>query len=209
MKRLLWRVLVVCVVLVVSCAGVVLIARANPTPDPLQALGFDVCDGEPCWRGVKPGMPWATVRAMFPKGRVGTSTLGQPHLMIDINSAESSHAYLYSDGATIERIVIWRDQFPLAVTPGEIVARYGSPRCVVIGGFNSVPIFDATMLYATLRVSSHLPYSYERAQQRYSFRVALDVPVQSLSFQRGAGGVCAGQSVFVLPWRGFQVKVLQ
>jgi hypothetical protein len=203
------RVILVMLVLAVLCAGAVVVARVARPPDRLQALGFEVCDGEPCWRGVKPGMAWATVRVMFPNGRVGTSVLGQPHLMIDIDSAESSHAYIYSDGATIERIVIWRDHFPLPVTPGEIVARYGSPRCVVIGGFNSVPIFDSTMLYATLRVSSHLPYSYERAQQRYSFRVALDVPVQSLSFQRGAGSICAGQSVFVLPWRGFQVKVLQ
>jgi hypothetical protein len=203
------RVILVTVFLAVLCAGVVLVARANRTPSRLQALGFDVCEGEPCWRGIRPGMDWALVREMFPNARIGTYAEGQPYLMIDTASEDSSHAYVYSDGASVARIVFWRDHFPLLITPGEIVARYGSPRCLVLGGYNAVPVFDATMLYSTLRISSHIPYTYARAQQRYFFRIAVDEPVQSLSFESDASQACAWHSVFVLPWRGFQLKMIQ
>jgi hypothetical protein len=203
------RVVALGVLLLAVSASVIVVARQIREPSQLQALGFDVCDGEPCWRGIRPGMDWATVRAMFPDARMGTYAEGQPYLMIDTASEDSSHAYVYSDGASVGRIVFWRDHFPLLITPGEIVARYGSPRCLVLGGYNAVPIFDATMLYSTLRVSSHIPYSYERAQQRYFFRIAVDEPVQSLSFQSDASLPCAWHSVFVLPWRGFQGTMIQ
>src|SRR5688572_23445239 len=131
------RVSLISAVLLIIAVGVVVIARVNRSPNRLQALGFDVCEGEPCWRGIRPGMDWETVRNMFPNARIGTYAEGQPYLMIDTASEDSSHAYVYSDGASVGRIVFWRDHFPLLITPGEIVARYGSPRCLVLGGYNA------------------------------------------------------------------------
>jgi hypothetical protein len=51
MNWLLRRVLALWLILAVMFAATLLIARLNRTPNTLQALGFDLCDGEPCFWG--------------------------------------------------------------------------------------------------------------------------------------------------------------
>lgn len=59
-----------------------LIGNAQPEPNQLQALGFDFCEGKPCWQGITPGVTdWAVVRAiMIPRGGVESRSLGYTNI---------------------------------------------------------------------------------------------------------------------------------
>jgi hypothetical protein len=48
------------------CSSVVVIARASSAPDTLRMLGFERCDGEPCFRGIKPGLKWMEIVRSMP-----------------------------------------------------------------------------------------------------------------------------------------------
>src|ERR1041385_3523867 len=68
MKWLLRRLSIVCVSVGVFCSTPIVLGRLNGAPDKLQALGLGMCDGEPCFRGIKVGTDWASVLALFPRG---------------------------------------------------------------------------------------------------------------------------------------------
>src|SRR5262245_22764828 len=61
------RVVVSVAMLVMIFAGTVLIGRSNHAPSRLEALGFDVCASEPCFRGIKVGTDWKTANARVPE----------------------------------------------------------------------------------------------------------------------------------------------
>src|SRR5438128_2127003 len=53
--------------------------EAHPEPDELKALGFDVCDGKPCFMGIVPGVTtWDQAKAILDR-RVAS---GQPVLNV-------------------------------------------------------------------------------------------------------------------------------
>src|SRR5437762_2570935 len=64
------RVLVLWLVLAAICAAVIVVGRLNPAPDVLQTLGFSMCEGDPCYRGIKPSMDWNEAISQWPT--VGT-----------------------------------------------------------------------------------------------------------------------------------------
>jgi hypothetical protein len=66
MRRLFYRIVALWLSLVAMCGAIVVTVRLNRTPDRLQTLGFDVCDGEPCFRGITLGMAWEEVRRRLP-----------------------------------------------------------------------------------------------------------------------------------------------
>jgi hypothetical protein len=66
MRWLLRRVLALWLISVVLGGMVALLVRLNREPGPLQALGFDVCDGEPCFRGIKVGTGWKEAKSRIP-----------------------------------------------------------------------------------------------------------------------------------------------
>src|SRR6266849_4982225 len=59
MTWLIQRLLIVWLIFCVVCAATIALGRLDHTPTTLQTLGFDTCDGDPCFRGLKPGMDWA------------------------------------------------------------------------------------------------------------------------------------------------------
>jgi hypothetical protein len=65
---ILRRTLTILFSLAVIFVGVVVLVRLNPAPSTLQQIGFGVCDGELCFRGVKIGMNWNQASAMLQEG---------------------------------------------------------------------------------------------------------------------------------------------
>jgi len=58
------RLLIIWLIFCVVCAAAIALGRLDHTPTTLQTLGFDTCDGDPCFRGLKPGMDWAKVQTL-------------------------------------------------------------------------------------------------------------------------------------------------
>ncbi|MCC7451385.1 MAG: hypothetical protein IT324_28505 [Anaerolineae bacterium] len=48
-------------------SGALLWGRVSAKPNKLQQIGFDVCNGEPCFMGITLGMSWAEARAILTK----------------------------------------------------------------------------------------------------------------------------------------------
>jgi hypothetical protein len=135
------RVILVTVFLAVLCAGVVLVARANWTPSRLQTLGFGMCNGDPCWQGLKAGMEWnkPVVSRMIGDG------LG-PFFEITYG--------ISSDTPLIGTLYVKQvREHPQPMTAGEIISFYGPP-CNVLNFGNVL-----YMIYPTMVVEIYLVYS--------------------------------------------------
>jgi hypothetical protein len=130
---LMRRVMVLILVLAVLCAGAVVVARANRTPSPLQALGFGMCDGEPCWRGIKPGMKWEALKT------VGSARLGNPYEWSFRLNEQPPVAWI-SIGRSVDPNIIGTMSVlpdtvgPLPISVSDWVIQYGPPCSVLITG---------------------------------------------------------------------------
>src|SRR5436190_4029156 len=84
MRWLIRRLLIVWLVFCIVCAAAITLGRLDHTPTTLQTLGFDTCDGDPCFRGLKPGMDWDKARALLSKANLMRRSLESP--TIDLGS---------------------------------------------------------------------------------------------------------------------------
>jgi hypothetical protein len=163
------RVIALILVLVVLCAGVVMITRLNPTPSRLQALGFDVCDGEPCWRGIKPGMDGTFLRSKLPNlGRSGG----------DLEEAKDGSvvSVVFSDTAsTIDSVSLFSGDitFSLPITIGDIVGQLGTP-CRAFNPQRQI----IHLIYRTLTISIYMDNSADP-------RLEANSPPYIISLNRG------------------------
>jgi hypothetical protein len=127
MKRYFRGVLTIWLILLASGAGVVLVARAGDTRDTLRELGFDLCGGEPCWRGLKPGMPWNNVKGMQLATFTDPRSPNLNYVQWHTNSAVV--VFASSDMSVVERVftATYSPPYRLPITAGQIVAQYGPP----------------------------------------------------------------------------------
>lgn len=148
---LLRRVLTIWLVLAVIGAGVVLIARANSAPNRLQALGFDLCGGNPCFRGIKPGAVWTEVSRLLPN-----VVSAFPMLEFPINRVDNTSAVFYPsrNGKVVETIELKLGiGLQHGLTIGDVVARLGQPcRIVFFAGTRGGTIANVTFPGVTLNV---------------------------------------------------------
>jgi hypothetical protein len=123
MMRLMRRVVVMWLVLSVLSASVVVVARLNRVPSRLQAFGFDLCAGEPCWRGLKPGISVDALRSAFPDFNANLGILnlrqGRWSVSAEVSGNRAIVQYMY--------VSILRPNPSLPVGAGEIVERFGAP----------------------------------------------------------------------------------
>jgi hypothetical protein len=121
--RLMRRVVTVWLVLSVLSTSVVIAARLNRAPSRLQAFGFDLCDGEPCWRGIKPGMSVDALRSEFP------DFIENMRILKLMQGRWSVSAHVSGNPAIVWSmyISILRPNPILPLGAGEIVERYGAP----------------------------------------------------------------------------------
>jgi hypothetical protein len=153
---LIRQIMAIWLTLLAICAGTVVIARANPGPNRLQALGFAVCDGEPCYRGIKPGMAWDKAKALYPDGLVERERMisfageQSPFRMINFQRSEEQ---------TVRRIeFVRRSPQLIPASLGEVVALFGIP-CHMEVGYSRIgnnAVIWTQMYYPTFYTSVRL-----------------------------------------------------
>src|SRR5689334_8505855 len=65
MKRFILLALGLFLLAMALTGGVIVYAQAHNSGNPLLDYGYEVCDGQPCFMGVMPGMDWTTALATF------------------------------------------------------------------------------------------------------------------------------------------------
>jgi hypothetical protein len=171
------RVIVLMVALAVLCAGAVVVARANNAPSRLQALGFGMCSGEPCWKGLKAGMEWSK-----PEGIRMIDDGAGPFFEITYG--------LSSDTPLIGTLYVKQvREHPQPMTAGEIIAFYGPP-CNVLNFGNLL-----YMIYPTMVVETYLAYSPP-------VYVSPNTTIVNLYMLVSAPDRCVNRTQFS-PWHGF------
>jgi hypothetical protein len=181
------------IVLILSaiCAGVVGIVRANGGQDRLQAMGFGVCDGEPCFRGIRVGMPWSEAQRLS----LDATESGPPiDFVIDENGKNTPvSVYPSDDGKTVLGIVLnVRSLYP-PLSAADIVLHYGYPcRVEYIASSTGG---GAILVFPKLKSSINLP----------DFRLSLDSSVAAIpiSESRDSNPCSDGKREERGPWRGF------
>ncbi len=174
------RVLILWLTLAAICATVIVIGRLNPAPDVLQTLGFDVCDGEPCYRGVKLGMDWKEAIPHWP-------TVGE----VFDPSASYSVSIIQSDDAKVVRGIAiearwYSPRMPISL--GRIIAEYGTPYCVRIIDKEGLP-GDFLLEYPGILVE--VSPAIQISGNQYEYRLQPDSPILGADFlNRNDPGNC-------------------
>lgn len=146
MKWLVYRMCFLLGISIVLCLLAIGIWRINQEPNKLQALGFDVCNGGPCYRGIGPGMALET-----PK-------LGLPEVFQDGQSRVS--IAVSSDGKIAHIIVQPASGRVLPLDAGEVIEKLGPPCHVYIQFEATGNIPTSTLLYyPNLSISVGDPHS--------------------------------------------------
>jgi hypothetical protein len=133
-------------------AAVMGLARQDQTPTLLQRIGYGVCDGQPCFRGVTLGMAWQDAQtALKSQARVIQSN----QLAIDINEGNlwlvSMTANTAGEVNGISTVHL-RRQTLFDVRLGEVLLTFGIP--CGIGGVIDVNVHEERLifLYPTMAV---------------------------------------------------------
>jgi hypothetical protein len=128
MKWFILRVLVLFLSVSALSAAAVGVGRLDHTPTRLQTLGFDVCDGEPCFKGITAGMHLEAAKKLFPAMTANDGRFEFPLVGDDAQRfLISAGTGLYSvGGIAIERNPSAQET-PLPFSAQDVVVQYGSP----------------------------------------------------------------------------------
>jgi hypothetical protein len=196
MGWLVRRVVVMWVILSAICAGVVGIVRANGGQDRLQAMGFGVCDGEPCFRGIKVGVSWNEAERLSQDA----IQIGPPMVFIlsDINEGLEVVIHPSEDGKTAEWITLtaYSPTAGMQLSAAELVLHFGYP-CGVHVLVDDNGIRGIVLIYPQIQARV-----YAEAQG-----LSLHSPFRSIDIWNGSNQldfckVKTNQEVDG-PWRGF------
>ena len=117
--------------LITLVSGAVLYGRISAKPNKLQQLGFDVCDGRPCFMGLTLGTPWANARAMLAKRKELIDNSDDLNILriqnIDIG-VRPDHSQTQVDDVDFN---FWADN-DLEISVADIFALFGPPCSVSI-----------------------------------------------------------------------------
>jgi hypothetical protein len=201
MGWLLRRVLTIWFILIGSCAAAVLLARVIQAPGALQALGFDVCDGEPCFRGVKPGTDWAKVERLLPD-----VVRERSFLVLPINAA-GIKSVVFERNNNAERIVglialsSARPNKEYPFTPAAMISRFGPPCRVQFFEIDDL-LMAVYMVYPTMVVTFPNWASSNRSPSP-DFRFRLDMPAYEFWIKTGPPETCQMATNKFGTWQGF------
>jgi hypothetical protein len=182
--------LVLVLALALSCTVVVVIARASAGPDRLAALGFGVCDGEPCFRGIKPGMSWEETRHRLPDAIESREFRVHLELSVNKDGIDSVGIWPSEDAKTVAAIIpTAKDYMPF--TPGDVMLRYGPPCSVYIFYADSIPGV-MRLIYPNIDIAVHIRIGdYFNPQQPPEFRLQVGSPVwEILIVKESSFGTC-------------------
>jgi hypothetical protein len=208
MKWLLRRLLIVCGVLSVMCAAVVTFGRLDHSPSKLQQYGIALCDGEPCYRGLKLGMEWAQVQDVFPEIGKMEST---PRILSAKNDLQEGYITLDESLQFVQAIVIDTRtiEWAMVFNAGEIIAQYSPPCRVYLWYTDTTPGYsgNAVLIYPMMVVFLNITGDLGLW---HNFRLQLNSPVETIGIyssnkSRGCNGKTSDDFG---PWRGFTSFVI-
>jgi hypothetical protein len=172
-------------IMIALLSGAILYGRAFAKPNKLQQLGFDVCNGRPCFMDLTLGMLWADARELLEKREelvLTTDTL----IVLRIHDLDigirPDNSQTYIDDIDFN---IWADNNP-EISLSTIIALFGPPCSVTIitiqdmiewifinypeiqFGTNGV---SPNSIMTSLRLSKNVDVSYCASKKVESFRV--------------------------------------
>jgi hypothetical protein len=138
MLWLLKRVLFVWLGLLILCPVGLVVGRLDQTPNELQTLGFDLCDGKPCFMEITPGVTtWDDAKAIFMRNkaeRAPWSNAKTEELSFRIRNGLSASVAAWSLPQGLATLVRLGDiaYSPGVSSVGNFIGQYGSPRCIAL-----------------------------------------------------------------------------
>lgn len=190
MRQPIHAVVMLFLVLAILCLIVITLSRLVAPPDELQTLGFGSCEGEPCYRGIVPGITrWSDAKARF-----ATDT----NLSVDSSGVE----IIASDVRTRLLSDLSRDRVTsvegiIAVPAGAIIAHYGLP-CRVRLEFYGNDDWAMQMQYPSLTVIISLLASHRVGARSHAVFITLGADHYLMGTQLKARNECGG----TLNWKG-------
>jgi hypothetical protein len=185
------RAFVVWLILIVICAGLVGIVRANGGPGRMGAMGFGVCDGGTCFRGIKVGMSWSETARLIPDA----TEIGPP-IIFNFGSADEALivlVYPSDDGKTVWGIVLEGNSLNSRLSAGDVVQHFGYPCRVEL---SADYIGGAAMLVYPHHMSSLFVDDFRLSAESSVWAIAISEPI-------GSDPCSRAQKEQSGPWRGF------
>ncbi|MBX3081795.1 MAG: hypothetical protein KF716_09185 [Anaerolineae bacterium] len=131
-------------------AAVVGLARQDRTPSALQRLGYDLCERQPCFRGVGIGMGWREARdALKGEGRLTSAS----QLTIEIGELNLARVELSTNEIGQVGMILSVHEATangLDVMLGEVMVMYGAP--CRIGRMSGGQVDRFVLVYPTMAV---------------------------------------------------------
>jgi hypothetical protein len=124
-----------------------LIARLNRGPDRIQAMGFSVCDGELCFRGIKVGMDWKNAQRLS----LGTEKLCDARIFDIGDPLKRANIGVWpsDDKTTVQEIMFAGSHQYHGLTAADLLQYFGYPCHVILKG-DKTGIFGAVLAYPKL-----------------------------------------------------------
>jgi hypothetical protein len=202
MKWVIRRLLVIWLMMSIFCAAVVVLGRLDHTPSELQALGFDVCDGEPCFRGIKVGTDWTKVQRLFPNG-----VLDKGYLQIALNMVITHDIVIHQsrDHRTVDAIAVTTNAAgeAFSFSAADVIAQYGAPCRAYVEYTDSIP---GVMIMIYPKMMTRIDMN----DDDYDYRLRLNSPTWDFAIIAEGDniGTCNDPtSEDFGPWRGFTSAV--
>jgi hypothetical protein len=126
---LMRRMLGVYLLLLLISAGVIGVARLNRAATALERIGFALCEGQPCFMGIKPGSSWQEAERHL--AAILVTAPGSEGLNVRISEANIALMRIIStdqrDAVEMILPVHERAGIPLELTLGDVLLLYGAP----------------------------------------------------------------------------------
>lgn len=107
--------------------GLVVITRLSQPETVLSQLGFAMCDGQPCFRGIKVGASWSALRDEYAAHWVATiNVIDIPVAVGNLNAVRLTPT---EQSLGVRRMVLQRVSGgqPLPIQAGDLLLRFGVP----------------------------------------------------------------------------------
>lgn len=206
MKWFIRRVSVLGLVFIIVCSAGALAGRIEEMPNMFERLGFRMCDGEACFRGIKLGTDWQTAQDILPAAVAEGDYLELP---VNIDNVMGIRVGREANDKTVQFIGIdladprrLKARVPPVETAGTIVAQYGAPCRMDLYSGNGVPRI-MLFIYPTLTVFVDVANGVQPSTA--DFRLKPESPVVGfwIAGTKNDGRCANTTSQYVGPWQGF------
>ena len=176
---------------------VVVLGRLDHMPSKLQSLGFDICDGKPCFRGIKIGEDWTTAEKIFPQ-----SAIYDDYIQIEdvvTNQIIWVHKLKYNDTVDDIRILLVGNT-SLPLSADDFIAQYGTPCRVLLYPTEGDSFDEVEIFYPTMSVNFGV-FIYSTQTSRFD----RDSPIRVIHIGADTQNGCDKKSNENFgPWHGFK-----